>query len=123
LSHICTIAVVDDDEAVRTATSSLVRSLGYNVAAFESAEAFLASDMTKRYGCLVSDVRMRGMSGIELRAELLRCGSSLPVIFITAFASEPIRKMAKSGDIAGLLEKPYDGCELGRLLMDIVPAP
>jgi FixJ family two-component response regulator len=79
------IAIVDDDESFRRATTSFVRSLGYGTAAFDSAEAFLNSERVNDADCLITDVQMPGMTGIELQGRLLQQGYSLPVIFITAF--------------------------------------
>src|ERR1700675_615302 len=91
LSGIPLISIVDDDESVRTAMSSLVRSLGFAVCAFASAEEFLASPRLNEISCLVADVQMPGMSGLDLQRELVTHDWRMPIIFITAFPEERIR--------------------------------
>ena len=102
------IAIVDDDESFRRATTSFVRSLGYGTAAFESAEAFLKSDHVHDADCLITDVQMPGMTGIELQGRLIAQGSSLPVIFITAFPEMRARAQAVAAGAIGFLAKPFD---------------
>ena len=80
-----TVAVVDDDEAVRDALSNLLASLDLGVATFASAEAFLASPACRDAACLIADVQMPGMSGLDLQRHLAESGNRLPVILITAF--------------------------------------
>ena len=82
------IAIVDDDEAVCQATGSLLRSLGYRVATFLTAEEFLNSGQLREISCLITDVQMPGMSGIELQARLKAEGHPFPVIVITAFPDD-----------------------------------
>lgn len=111
-----TIAIVDDDDSVRAAVGSLVRSLGFSVLAFSSAEAFLASPGLHKADCLISDVQMPGMSGPELQAELAAAGHSLPVIFITAFPEECIQRRVEAAGAFGFLAKPFDGQAMIRSL-------
>jgi FixJ family two-component response regulator len=103
------IAIVDDDEAVRLATASLVRSLGLRSSTFASAEEFLSSPQRDEAACLVTDVQMPGMSGTELQAHLLRHGIVVPVIFMTAFPEERIREQVCAAGAIGFLSKPFDG--------------
>ena len=106
------IAVVDDDEAVRAAIENLVRSLGLGVAAFASAEAFLASTVRGSVACLITDVQMPGMSGIDLQRHLAARGDGVPVILITAFPRDDARAQAEAEGAYGYLAKPFDGPRL-----------
>ena len=102
------IAIVDDDELFRRATTSFVRSLGYGTASFDSAEAFLKSEEISDADCLITDVQMPGMTGIELQDRLIAQGHSLPVIFITAFPEMRARAQALAAGAVGFLAKPFD---------------
>jgi FixJ family two-component response regulator len=102
------IAIVDDDESFRRATTSFVRSLGYGTASFDSAEAFLKSGHVSDADCLITDVQMPGMTGIELQDRLIAQGHSLPVIFITAFPEMRARAQALAAGAVGFLAKPFD---------------
>jgi FixJ family two-component response regulator len=101
------IAIVDDDESFRRATASFIRSLGYAAAAFGSAEAFLKSDRISDTDCLISDVQMPGMTGIELQGHLIARGHHLPVIFVTAFPEVKTRGRALAAGAVGFLDKPF----------------
>ncbi len=117
------IAIVDDDESVRVATASLVRSFGFKTAVFDSAEAFLASPALPQTRCLVTDVQMPSMSGLEL-VELLRArGVGLPVIFITSFPEERIRRRAQEAGAAGFLSKPFDADTMMGFVLDALKRP
>ncbi|MFM0093599.1 response regulator [Paraburkholderia sediminicola] len=101
------VSIVDDDEAVRFALSNLVLSLGWQTRVFESAEKFLASGEVTSTACLISDIRMSGMSGIEMHELLLAQGDVPPTIFISAYPTPSVQaKVASSGALA-LVEKPY----------------
>ncbi len=102
------IAIVDDDESFRRATTSFVRSLGYGTAAFDSAEAFLRSDRFSDTDCLITDVQMPGMTGIELQGRLIAEGHRVPVIFITAFPEMRARAQALTAGAIGFLAKPFN---------------
>jgi FixJ family two-component response regulator len=102
------ISIIDDDKSVRETTSSLVRSLGLNARAFASAEEFLLSDQLGHTACLITDVQMQGMSGVELQTELLAQGHHMPIIFMTAFPEERIRKNVLNAGAIGFLSKPFD---------------
>ena len=92
------VAIVDDDASVRATTDSLVRSLGYIVHTFASAEEFLRSNRLDDLSCVIADVQMPGMSGVELQAHLLSQGYRLPFIFFTAFPmSGFVRKRSGPG--------------------------
>ena len=101
------VSIVDDDESVRLATTLLVASLGLDAIGFASAPAFLASAAPEETCCLIVDVNMPDMSGIELQATLQRRRPSLPVIFITAFPSDEIERRARSGGATCFLVKPF----------------
>jgi len=107
------ISIVDDDEDVREATKSLVRSLGYNALTFCSAEEFLGSAHVTATACLIADVQMPGMSGIELQERLIADGSRIPVIFVTAFPQEKLQGHVIKRGAIGYLRKPFDE---GRLI-------
>jgi len=102
------ISVVDDDEFVRQATANLLNSYGFEVAAFSSAEDFLTSKSVDDTQCLITDVQMPGMTGIELQDRLIAQGHSLPVIFITAFPEMRARAQALAAGAVGFLAKPFD---------------
>jgi FixJ family two-component response regulator len=106
------IAIVDDDESVREAMSGLMRSLGYLVSVFSSGESFLRSDRLRGIACLIADVRMPGMTGLELHRGLVASGSSVPTILITAYVDEKIRAQALSDGVACYLPKPIDESKL-----------
>jgi FixJ family two-component response regulator len=107
-SRLTSIAVVDDDASIRAATDSLLRSRGYAVLTFESAEDFLQSAELKGTSCVITDVRMPVMGGIELQAILRAQGCSVPFIFITAFPEGVVRKQAMNGGATCFLPKPFD---------------
>jgi FixJ family two-component response regulator len=105
--HIPVIAIVDDDESFLQATISFVRSLGYSAAAFPSADAFLNSNAVENTDCLITDLQMPGMSGIELQNYLLAQGNRVPVIFVTAFPETDARGDALRAGAVGFLGKPF----------------
>jgi FixJ family two-component response regulator len=102
------ISIVDDDESVRVAMSSLVRSLGYEAREFASAEAFLASPRRQDTSCLITDVHMPGMSGLDLQAVLSAREQVVPIIFIIAFPADNLRQRAEAAGAAGFFSKPVD---------------
>lgn len=107
MSKVTVISIVDDDECVREATDCLVRSLGYAAVSFASAEDFLASECLHDTDCLITDVQMPGMSGVELHSRLLADGHRTPVIFITAFPDETVRERVLEAGACGYLGKPF----------------
>jgi FixJ family two-component response regulator len=107
-----TVFVVDDDEQARHSVCALVQSMGLRAQAFASAEEFLASDVSNQPGCLVADIRMRGMSGLELQEELRRRAVWLPVVVLTAYARTPLTVRAMQAGAVTLLEKPYENEDL-----------
>jgi FixJ family two-component response regulator len=108
VSQIPVISIVDDDASVREATKGLVRSLGYAAATFESAEEFLGSGRLRDTDCLITDVQMPGLSGVELQNRLIADGYLMPVIFLTAYPDEGIRERALRAGACGFLSKPFD---------------
>jgi len=102
-----TVFVVDDDQQARKSVCALVRSMGVPAEAFAPAEEFLEGYAEGFPGCLVTDVRMFGMSGLELQEELKRRNVMLPVIVLTAYARTPITVRAIKSGAVTLLEKPY----------------
>jgi FixJ family two-component response regulator len=108
LTTVPVISIIDDDASVRTATGALVRSLGFTVQVFASAEEFLKSARADDMSCLITDVQMPGMSGLELQRVLAAQGSRTPIIFITAFPEARIRSQAEAAGAAGFLVKPFD---------------
>jgi two-component system response regulator FixJ len=110
------IAIVDDDEAVREALFDLLQVESLSCLAFESASAFLAHYVSKRFACLVTDIRMPGVDGLELQQQLRALGSDLPVIFITSATEEATRARALECGAAAYLTKPVaDGVLLGEI--------
>jgi FixJ family two-component response regulator len=101
------ISVVDDDEGVRESLGSLMRSVGFGVKAFASAEEFLNSDHPRVADCLVLDVRMQGMSGLELQRRLVASQCRIPVIFISAHGDEEVRARALREGAVDFLLKPF----------------
>jgi FixJ family two-component response regulator len=100
------VAVVEDDDSVREATKHLLRLLGYATASFGSAEDFLRSGHVRDTACLITDVRLPGMSGVELQSRLILDGHRMPIIFITAFPEEAIRERVLRNGALGYLSKP-----------------
>jgi FixJ family two-component response regulator len=102
------IAVVDDDASIRLATDSLLRSRGYSVCTFASAGELLQSTELNETACVITDVRMPAMGGIELQAILRARGCTVPFVFITAFPEEAVRMQAMNGGATCFLTKPFD---------------
>ena len=110
------VAIVDDDKSVRATTDSLVRSLGYVVHTFASAEEFLRSNRLEEFACVIADVQMPGMSGVQLQDHLRAQGYRVPFIFFTAFPDDKIRAQALAAGAICYLTKPFDGDSLIRFL-------
>lgn len=106
------IAVVDDDPSIRHATSDLVKAAGFAAAAFEDAQHFLAWPDAHRVACLIADMRMPGLSGLELHAALQAGGHPIPTILITAHPDEPARQRALAAGVCCYLSKPFTPDEL-----------
>ena len=102
------VAIVDDDDSVRGTLQELLRSAGFPSRAFDSAEGFLASGHQQETACLITDIRMPGMSGLELQARLNAQRCRIPTIFITAHGDEEMRFQALREGAVEFLSKPFD---------------
>ena len=102
------ISIVDDDASMRTATARLLRSLKFVAHAFASAQEFLLSPQLRETRCLIADVEMPGMSGIDLQEYLIAHGHDTPIIFITAFPEDRIRERVMRAGAVAFLSKPFD---------------
>jgi FixJ family two-component response regulator len=102
------ISIVDDDAWARSGLSDLILSLGYEVRAFESAEQFIQSGRIQETACLITDLNMPGLSGLDLQSHLRERGHRTPVIFVTAYPSDRHRERALADGAAGFLSKPFD---------------
>jgi FixJ family two-component response regulator len=114
------IAIVDDDESVRAALCRLARSLGFLSCPFESAEDFLHSPRLRDTACLIADVQMPGMSGLELQDALLLAGHRIPIIFITAHPEQRARERAQAGGAVAFFEKPFNVRDIAQSLHSAV---
>lgn len=101
------ISIVDDDESVRQGLTRLLTSVGFAVNTFASAEEYLSSDQLGRADCLILDIRLSGMSGIELQRQLAANHSEVPTIFVTAHEEETERAQALAGNVGSVLIKPF----------------
>jgi FixJ family two-component response regulator len=101
------ISVVDDDESIRRTTTFLIESFGFRAAAFESAEGFLKSGQLHDTSCLIVDVQMPGMSGLELQSELAAAGYDIPIVFMTAYENKVSRQQAMQAGAVAFLAKPF----------------
>lgn len=106
------VAAVDDDGRVRASIQSVLESAGYEVIVFASAEAFLESGVLRQATCLLADVRLPGMDGLELQRRIRRARPQLPIIFITAHDDEHIRQQALRDGAVDFLVKPFDAAQL-----------
>jgi FixJ family two-component response regulator len=106
------VSVVDDDESIRESLPDLLGEFGFAARAFSSAEAFLSSDCVDKTRCLILDVIMPGMTGLDLQQELTRRGQQIPVIFITARKEEAIRARAFKQGAVKFLNKPFSDTAL-----------
>src|ERR1700691_857759 len=102
------VAIVDDDDSMRGALQGLLKSVGFSSLTFESAEAFLGSGHQRKAACLIADIRMPGMSGLELQARLNAEHCRIPTIFITAHGDEEMRFQALRAGAVEFLPKPFD---------------
>ena len=112
------VAIVDDDETVRSALLRTMKAAGLNARAFASAEEFLTSKQQGETGCLIADIRMPGMSGLELQARLEADHWQIPILFISAHGDEEMRLQALRAGAVEFLTKPFDR----KVLLDHVRA-
>jgi FixJ family two-component response regulator len=106
------VSVVDDDESVRESLPDLLKEFGFEARAFSSAEEFLSSDWADRTGCLILDIAMPGMTGLDLQRELTLRDRKIPIIFITAQTDGAVRARALEEGAAGFLSKPFSDTDL-----------
>ncbi len=102
------VAILDDDELMRGALQGLLKAVGLPAQAFASAEEFLKSEQRQQIACLIADIRMPGMSGLELQAQLNNERCRIPIIFITAHGDEKMRMQALRAGAVEFLAKPFD---------------
>jgi FixJ family two-component response regulator len=122
MSEIPLITVVDDDAAIREAVQSLLRSVGLRAEGFTSAPDFLQSDHLPDMACLIVDVRMPGMSGLELQQQLTTAQCPLPILFITAHGDAATRARALRAGAVGFLDKPFSDEVLLRAVQAALPS-
>jgi two-component system response regulator FixJ len=101
------VSIVDDDDSVRRSVRNLLLSVGLRVAAFESAESFLQSAQRGHTGCLVLDLRMPGMDGLDLLAHLKQAGDRVPAVILTAHGDDDLRELARLAGTVAFLDKPF----------------
>ena len=106
------VAIVDDDKSIRNATQDLLKSAGFSTATFEDAESFLGSASRASAACLVADMRMPGMTGLELYQELVASGDGIPTVIITAHPEELTQARAHEAGITCYLYKPFEPDQL-----------
>jgi FixJ family two-component response regulator len=123
LTTVPTIAIIDDDDSIRTGLHFLITSLGYSAYAFGSAADFLQSEQLYNASCVITDVRMPVMSGIELQAHLRSTGYKVPFIFIAAVPEESVRRQAFNDGAIGFLNKPVDDQALVACLEKVIQRP
>ncbi len=117
------VSIVDDDASVRQSACRLIRSLGYPAEGFGSAEEFLASGHLDETACLILDVRMPGIDGLELQRRLADDGRRIPIVFITALASHDEERRARRAGAVDVLRKPVAKEALCRVLHAVLGAP
>ena len=115
MANIPVIAIVDDDDAVRTSLASLVRSIGYEASTYESGADFLDRP-GEDPSCMIADIQMPVMTGDELQARLVESGRKFPIIFMTAFPTDAVRQRVLAAGAYCCLSKPTDGDEIIRCL-------
>jgi FixJ family two-component response regulator len=101
------VVIVDDDESIRNATRLLLRAAGFSTAIFADAKSFLTSASRRRAACLIADMRMPGMTGLELYQALVASGDGIPTVIITAHPDEPAHSRAREAGITCYLSKPF----------------
>jgi FixJ family two-component response regulator len=101
------IAIVDDDELAREGTTDLIRAMGFSAKAFQRAEDFLRTNHLHSTSCLIADIQMPGMTGLELHSRLVECGNAIPTILVTAFPDDIDRVRARQAGVVCYLTKPF----------------
>ncbi|WP_260957741.1 response regulator transcription factor [Pseudomonas citri] len=123
MSHTAIISVVDDDEFVRMALDGLLRANGYTVRTYASALDFLSCTRAEQACCLISDITMPGMSGIQMYNELAARGVHIPVIFITGYPGVPPRVDAAATEPVAFFSKPFDCAQLIACIESVIDRP
>ena len=108
MSKIPMISIIDDDAAMRNATRRFIKSLGLNADTFASAEEFLESGRVHDTSCVITDMQMPGLNGAELQGELIAQGVNAPIIFVTAFPEDRLRRRVLDAGAVGFFSKPFD---------------
>jgi FixJ family two-component response regulator len=106
------VAIVDDDDSIRDATENLLEAAGYSTTTFASAGSFMSSERRHRVSCVVADMRMPGMTGLELAEALAASGHAIPTVLVTAYPDEQTRLRARQAGILCYLSKPFSPEEL-----------
>jgi FixJ family two-component response regulator len=117
------VSIVDNDEGARFGTSSLIRSFGWQTRIFASAEKFLESHLIGETSCLIADIRMPGMSGLEMQDRLLALGYAIPTIFIAAMPTAAVEAQIQAKGVLAFLVKPVDATEVEQLLNRALGTP
>ena len=102
------ISIIDDDASMRDAARRLIKSLGLNANTFASAEEFLQSDCVRDTSCVITDMQMPGLNGAELQGKLIAQDVNVPMIFVTAFPEDELRRRVLDAGAIGFLSKPFD---------------
>jgi FixJ family two-component response regulator len=123
MSGVPLISIVDDDESLRNALDDLVRSAGFRTQGFPSAEAFLSSAHARDTACLILDVRMPGMNGLDLQRKIVAANWQIPIIFITSHADDDARARALEAGAVGFLYKPFRDDELLNAIEAVLRTP
>jgi FixJ family two-component response regulator len=117
------VSIIDDDQSVRDGIADLVRAMGFDVEAFDRAENFLQSGSIATTSCLITDMRMPGMTGLDLHERLVASGKAIPTIVITAFPKEVDRARARQTGVLCYLAKPFDDNELAACITSALEKP
>jgi FixJ family two-component response regulator len=112
MSGVPLISIVDDDDSLRNSLDNLIRSIGYRTQGFLSAEAFLSSNQARETACLILDVRMPGMNGLDLQRQIVAANWRIPIIFITSHVDDAARARALEAGAVDFLYKPFHEEEL-----------
>ena len=123
MSRVPLISIVDDDEPLRIALDDLVRSAGFRAQGFPSAEAFLSSPHARDTACLILDVRMPGMSGLDLQRKMVAANWQVPIVFITSHADDDARARALQAGAVGFLYKPFRDDDLVKAIETVLRTP
>jgi FixJ family two-component response regulator len=115
------VSIVDDDPSVREGVADLVETFGFKTQAFANAQEFLSAQVVSSTCCLIADMQMPGMSGLDLYDTLTSLGKAVPTVLITAFPNETIRKRAISAGVVCCLSKPFSDIDLLECIRSAVP--